>query len=49
MHNIKRLDYIDKLLRVRSTPDIKVLTGVRQCGKTQILNDFIEALNEDNS
>lgn len=33
MKLIERKYYLDKLLRVIDTPDIKVITGVRQCKK----------------
>lgn len=37
MKLIERKYYLDKLIRVIDTPDIKVITGVRRCGKSKLL------------
>ena len=42
MKLIERKNYLDKLIRVIDTPDIKVITGVRRSGKSKLL----EALQE---
>lgn len=40
MKLIERKDYLDKIINVMGTPDIKVITGVRRCGKSKLLEAF---------
>lgn len=40
MKLIERKDYLDKFINVMGTPDIKVITGVRRCGKSKLLEAF---------
>lgn len=45
MKLIDRNVYLDKMINVIGTPDIKVITGVRRCGKSKLLeafNDYVE-------
>ncbi|MCQ2788926.1 MAG: ATP-binding protein [bacterium] len=41
MKLIPRTIYLNKLLNVIETPDIKVITGIRRCGKSKLLEAFM--------
>ena len=46
MKLIERDFYLDKLKNVMGTPDIKVITGVRRCGKSKLMDAFIDWIKE---
>ena len=47
MKLIIRDEYLDKMVRVMNTPDIKVITGVRRCGKSKLLESFINYIKNN--
>lgn len=44
---IERLMYVNKIMSYVDTPFVKILTGVRRCGKSTILKMIMEHLHED--
>ncbi len=48
MKLIDRNDYLKKIINVIGTPDIKVITGVRRCGKSKLLEAFKKYISLNN-
>ena len=46
---ISRPIYTDKIMAYTDTPFVKVLTGVRRCGKSTILKMIMEKLQNERS
>ncbi len=40
MKLINREEYLNKMINVIGVPDIKVITGIRRCGKSKLLEEF---------
>lgn len=47
MSMIKRIEYLEKLKKWNDKNLIKVVTGIRRCGKSTLLELFIEHLKEE--
>ena len=46
MKLIIRNHYLNKLIDVKNTPDIKVITGVRRSGKSKLMAALIDILKK---
>ena len=40
MKLIDRPEYLEQLKSVRRVPDIKVITGIRRCGKSKLMEAY---------
>ena len=50
MKTIVRKNYLNKIIELKDTPDIKIITGIRRSGKSKLMQAYIEYLktNYDN-
>ena len=44
MKIILRKRYLDRMIELKDTPDIKIITGIRRSGKSQLMQAYIEYL-----
>lgn len=49
MRIIERKPYIERLVRLRGTPDIKIITGMRRSGKSELVRMYIRMLKKEDA
>ena len=47
MKTILRKRYLDRMIDLKDTPDIKIITGIRRSGKSQMMQAFVEYLQNN--
>ena len=47
MKTITRTKYLDRIIELNGTPDIKIITGIRQSGKSKLMQAYIEYLKSN--
>lgn len=47
MAYIERKEYLDRIIDLEGTPDIKIITGVRRSGKSELMKAYIDFLRRN--
>ena len=46
MRQIVREKYLNRIIDLNGTPDIKIITGIRRSGKSRLMQSYMEYLRE---
>ena len=44
LKTIERKQYLERIIALNGTPDIKIITGIRRSGKSKLMQAYIEYL-----
>ena len=47
MKTITRANYLNRIIELNGTPDIKIITGIRRSGKSKLMQAYIEYLKSN--
>ena len=47
MKTITRAKYLDRIIELNGTPDIKIITGIRRSGKSKLMQAYIAYLQNN--
>ena len=47
MKNIARTMYLERIKALKDTPDIKIITGIRRCGKSNLMQAYINYIKNN--
>ena len=47
MKTITRAKYLDRIIKLNGTPDIKIITGIRRSGKSKLMQAYIAYLKSN--
>ena len=46
MKTITRAEYLDRIIELNGTPNIKIITGIRRSGKSKLMQAYIFIMTE---
>ena len=47
MKTITRTKYLNRIIELNQTPDIKIITGIRRSGKSKLMQAYMEYLKNN--
>ena len=47
MKTITRMKYLNRIIELNGTPDIKIITGIHRSGKSDLIQAYIECIKNN--